>query len=1054
MALQKQLVHLNLTGGLQKKDDQFVVIPSKLAVADNVEFDDASTVVRRGGQFKHALTVTRSPSPGRGRRVFPHQNAMVIENDVGLHKVSPAFGSEPLLPLPVVGMTSPQVLSRAGMVTSRVNSIDFKAASTMPYTSGAVDCAVLGDLTCFVSETKDVTGYGLQAVRIEIIDNTSGVHVYSNILTGTSASHLVKPRVVASTTTNKFYIYYAEFAVGASAFDIKVILISSTLTVGSVNTVTSGTTAAPTEAALADSILYDVSMSANQGIVGVATLIDNALFTIELKLIVSTTGHTATVTNTATASALPLSLTALTTYDNTNYRVHAFYSIGTAVLKAVNVDILNNVTAQTTVGTAATGITGRIAAYENSTTQILLAFDSTVAVGAAGARTSQLRVSSFTNAYGTLTECASFDSWVVGGRISSVNSRLYLPMLLVSTRFQSTVYVVDFSSIILNLGVAGTVGAPPHVVARIDYGESAIVATTLSQSWAPVLRVPTMCTRGNTLVLPYLKYETDLRLAALSNDTPAALSCAYIDFDSQLGHEEINGITVLAGACPYIYDGTDYVEENFHHFPEILSTTVVAGTGGAYDLPQPAVTGTQTVVFTYGWQDGQGNWHESGPSNEMSVTTTNANYSFNATFLLPPTQKTNVKLLMYRTQVSSTDTSLYLDTDKYGATTSADAFLIQGEQLYTTGGVLANTPAPACRHISTFQKRLVLSGCGNGSVVHWSKQASPGYGVEFAFGDPTHQTVVPTDRGRVVGTKELDDKLVVVCESGVGIIYGTGPSATGTQGEYSDFTTTVTEVGASWDSPKSLIRGPEGLWFRSPFGIRLISRGGGLGRSQDGKQAGAEVDSLVSGNIVAISGSAKQQLRFYQSSGTCLVWDYQWSQWTRFTGMANVDAVFANGRYYHLSNYDTTVPLLRYTKDTTMMDTSDANATNAAFSATIETPWLSFAGIQGYQRLYRLILLGKNTDSAVTTQNFDISVTYDFIATSPETASVTTTPQAGGTVQLNHHFAKQKCEAAKISVSFRPSSTSAVDGRFRLTDLTLQVGVKSGTFKQSSSTRF
>lgn len=1050
MALQKQLVHLNLTGGLQKKDDQFTVIPSKLTVADNVEFDDASTVVRRGGQAKHALTTSRSPAAGRARRVFAHKNAMVIENDNGLHKVAPAFGAEPLLPPSTFGMISPQVLPRAGMTTQRVNAIDFKTLSTTPFTEGSVDCAVLGDLTCFVSETKDSSGYGLQGIRVEIIDNASGVHVYSNVISGGAATHLVKPRVISSTTQNKFYVYYAEFAPGSNSYTVKVVLISSTLTVGSANVVTTAATAGVVESTLADSCLYDVAMSANQGVIGVVTLLDNAAFTLQFKLIIATTGHTATATSTTAASALPLSLTALTTHDGTTYRAHAFYSIGTAVLKAANMTVSAVVTGETTVGTAATGLAGRVAAYENSQTQILLAWDSTVAVGSAGAKTSQLRVSSFTNTYATLQECASFNSWVVGGRIATVNSRLYLPMLLSSSRYQSTVYVVDFSSIILNLPGVVVTGAPPHVVARIDYGEAA----TSGAFWSRVLRVPAMCVRSNTLVLPYIKYETDLRLAALSNDTPIVLSCAYIDFDSQLTHEEINGLTVLAGACPYIYDGTDYVEEGFHHAPEVLSTTVVVGTTGSYDLPQPAVTGTQTVCFTYGWQDGQGNWHESGPSNEMPITTTNANYSFNATFLLPPTQKTNVKLLMYRTQVSSTDTSLYLDTDKYGATTTTDAFLIQGEQLYTTGGVLPNTPAPACRHISTFQKRLVLSGCGDGSVVHWSKQSFPGFGVEFSSGDPTHQTVVPTDRGRVVGTRELDDKLVVLCEHGIGIIYGTGPAATGTQGQYSDFTTTITEVGASWDSPKSIVRGPEGVWFRSPFGLRLASRGGGLALLQDGKQAGAEVDSLVSGNVVAVTGGAKQQIRFYQSSGTCLVWDYQWRQWTRFTGMANIDALYANGRYYHLSNYETSNPLLRYTQDTTMMDTDDANATNAAFSATIETPWLSFAGIQGYQRLYRLILLGQNTDAAVTTQNFDISVTYDFIATAPENASVTTTPQAGGTVQLNHHFAKQKCQSAKISVSFRPSSTTAVDGRFRLTDLTLQVGVKSGTFKQSSSSRF
>ena len=97
MALSKSLVHLNLTGGLQRKDDERLTIPSKLSVADNVEFDDASTVVRRGGQTKHVLTATQSPSVSTPLRCFAHQGNLVLESDLGLHRVTPVFGSPPVM---------------------------------------------------------------------------------------------------------------------------------------------------------------------------------------------------------------------------------------------------------------------------------------------------------------------------------------------------------------------------------------------------------------------------------------------------------------------------------------------------------------------------------------------------------------------------------------------------------------------------------------------------------------------------------------------------------------------------------------------------------------------------------------------------------------------------------------------------------------------------------------------------------------------------------------------------------------------------------------------
>jgi hypothetical protein len=499
-----------------------------------------------------------------------------------------------------------------------------------------------------------------------------------------------------------------------------------------------------------------------------------------------------------------------------------------------------------------------------------------------------------------------------------------------------------------------------------------------------------------------------------------------------------------------LFDGRQVVEEGFHWAPEVSGGSLTPAAVGILTFPN--ATASYTVVFTEGWTDAQGNWHESGVASEYPVTITAGSglYSVNPTLIRAPSLKGGRELVMYRTLGSSADTSLYLT----GASTS-EAALPSGEQLYTAGNVLPNTPAPSCRHVSVFQKRLVLSGCGDGSRVHWSKQTTPGYGVEFSSGDPTHQTTVPSDKGRVVATEEMDDRLVVLCENGVGLISGTGPAPTGLAGQYSDFSSIITETGCSWDSPKSVARGPEGVWFRSPFGIRLVSRSGSLARNQDGKQSGAEVDALVSGSVVAVAGDTRQQVRFYQSSGTCLVWDYQWQQWTRFTGMANVDAVYADDRFYHLSNYSTTTPLLRYTTSRAgYEDVTSAGVPWAIFTATVETPWLSFAGIQGFQRVCRLMMLGKDAGTPGETHAITLSVYKDFNEGAPvETASVLAATTGNGQIQIQHHFATQKCESMKLRITFGADPAGG-EAALRLTDLTLQVGVKSGYNKMPSSQRF
>lgn len=1059
MSLNKQLVHLNMTGGLQKKDDQFLVIPSKLAVANNVEFEDASTVIWRGGQSVVSLTsVVASLAVRQGERLFTHQGRALIESrgdaigavGGGVHRVRSSGGTSPVgNPSTVSNFTSPYRFRRAGMTTERGLSVDRKGTaygSGVPFYDGSYDFALVDGYRFYAAETRDTAGSGKQTIRVAIVEDSTGYLIEERLISD-STNMLVKPRIVAMTGKTT-YLYFGSVASGTpTQFSVKSVPLTSA-GIGTVTSVvTSNNTGGTIEGTADDAVLFDGAYSTDGTKIGL--VIRDATgtgTTILFREISPSDGYTVSSSASGTASARVRSLTALFVVSSTpTYRLHAFYGINTAVAKGMYYPVGGAVSAETTVGTAPSGTVGRLAAYEASNTLIYLAFDAYSTPGTS--LVSTMRLSSFSHTYVSLTECASAGPWMIAGRIASVQSRLYLPMVFLSSNYQTTYYVVDLSDALGNLGVSGNTGAPFQVLARIDYGEGALD----SNRWQLTTRVPNLSVNSSELDFAYLKYETDLRLAGTSNETPYALHRANIDLQSQLEHAEINGLTFLSGACPYIYDGSNMVEESFHHGPEIDATAALTTSG--YQLPN--ATASYTVCFTVAWQDAQGNWHESAPSNErtFSVTSGSGNYYIpTSAVILPPTQKANYQVVMYRTPALGTDTSLYLASKQDGTYITSDSDLDDGEQLYTAGGVLPNTPAPSCRHVSIFQKRLVLAGCGDGSRVHWSKQTTPGYGVEFSSGDPTHQTQVPADKGRAVATKEMDDRLVILCENGVGIIGGQGPAPTGTSGQYSDFSSIITETGCSWDSPKSVIRGPEGVWFRSPFGLRLVSRSGSLARGQDGKQAGAEVDSLVSGTCVAVSGDARQQLRFYLSGGTALVWDYQWQQWTRFTQMNNVDACYADDRFYTLANYNTSSPVLRYTDTTVFQDwvISGASLVQAAVPAYIETSWLSFAGIQGFQRAYRLMVLLK-TDASATVET-ELGVGYDFVTTSPPTGETATSSYASttsGVAQLQHHFAKQKCEAMKLGVQFY--STTA---RVRLTDLTLQVGVKGGYFKLPSSQRF
>lgn len=1025
MSLQKQLVHLNMSGGLQKKEDPLIAIPSKLAAADNLEFDDLSTVIMRGGQVKQTLPAGYTTAI----RSFVRQGTaqLEFENGATIRANGSTIASDYGAWRGVQYSYEPAHFMRVGVSTRRV------LGNRKPTSVLVFDAAYGVTNYCIAwGEIDDVTGASYVAASIRSI--STDVELQRVIIAGGASSETVSnPRVIYDATNQRFAIftYFEDTAFVTASMRGSYVAEAGGSVTGPTSLISMTYAAGPVP-------IIDAALYAGQGYALAA--VDCAT---NVKLRIVDLGLTPTIaTVTGAPATTPTSLVAHATYSAGVLTAHAFYGAG-ANLRGRRVPSNTGVIAAESTVTTLTGSIGRIATVDSGS-DIYLVLDQTSSTSNTYATTYLV---SATTAHAFNSKTAINTNCFIAGRIFTMRSRNCIPLVFTSNSNQSTHFVLDVSEAAGNLG--NTTAAEPLFVSRLDYGEVAW-SSLASTSGYTQLRVP----GTNSAFVPYLKFETDLRMAGTVNATLTCVSAAKFAPTEQLGEAEVNGLAVLAGALPLVCDGAQMVEEGFHWGPEVQGaalTPVATGTG-VYTFPS---VGSFQVAFTEGWEDAQGNWHESALGSVLSLTTTVGNLDINPTFIRPPSLKNSRQLILYRTKALGTDTSLYLGHagDLVGSTEVNDTDLARGEQLYTAGGVLPNTPAPACRHISVFQKRLVLAGCGDGSRVYWSKQTTPGYGVEFSSDDPTHQTQVPSDKGRVVGTKELDGRLVILCENGVGVIGGQGPAPTGTSGQYSDFESVITETGCSWDSPKSIVRAPEGVWFRSPFGLRLVSRALSLARGQDGKQAGAEVDSLVSGTVVAVAGDTKQQIRFYQSSGTVLVWDYQWGQWSRFTGFANVDACYADDRFYHLSNYSTTSPLLRYTSNTTYVDVDDANTSNSLFQMTIETPWLSFAGIQGFQRVYRLLVLGASTG----TQTFGMTfVSYlNFGTNFADLVSTTITPAAGANheFQLQHHFTQQKCETMKFALIISPTNSSA-DGRLRLTDLTLQVGVKGGYFKMPSTARF
>ena len=153
----------------------------------------------------------------------------------------------------------------------------------------------------------------------------------------------------------------------------------------------------------------------------------------------------------------------------------------------------------------------------------------------------------------------------------------------------------------------------------------------------------------------------------------------------------------------------------------------------------------------------------------------------------------------------------------------------------------------------------------------------------------------------------------------------------------------------------------------------------------------------------------------------------------------------------------------------------------------LETAWLSFAGVQGYQRVYRMLILGEYKSP----HKLQIKIAYNYdevwkdekiIDVSGYTESYSyggpiaqsygspistgTGSHPGGTAaiayggkdntqyQIRLNFAKQKCEAIKIQIlelegdpNTQAGNQSLSGPGFNLSNLSFIVGIKGGDFR-------
>jgi len=486
-----------------------------------------------------------------------------------------------------------------------------------------------------------------------------------------------------------------------------------------------------------------------------------------------------------------------------------------------------------------------------------------------------------------------------------------------------------------------------------------------------------------------------------------------------------------------------FQELGFHLYPDPIAS--ISNLGAAGDL-----TGLVQYAVIYEWTDGQGQVHRSYPALISIDLAAVVNRKVRITGI-PYLHKgehdklENVFVDVYRScsdgiyhklpriaaSQNNLGTGMFSFDDIYFEV--ADDLLAR-EIIYTNGGILGNDGPPAAEILDVRQDRILIVPSEDPEVVWYSKIKKDRVGNEFS-GLLTKRIATG---GPIRALATLDEKEIIFKEFEIHAFSGPGPNDLGLGSAFTESYLISSDVGCV--DRASVVKFDKGLMFKSSKGIYLLDRG------LQASYIGAPVEdwnqyTVVKGYLV----KEKNQIRFLLSNNEILNFDYLVGQWSVSTldGLTPVglrDCIVYNNAFHMLEN-DGNV----WRESTT--DYSD-NASYVPLSIT--TSWIKLNGLQGFQRINWISILGEFKGNHILT----VKVFYDYIDTVAETKVLNATAAFGALPPYQFRFKprRQKCQAIKLRIYDTPEPAWAGSWEgYSLSSIEMEVRVKRGMNKLATA---
>jgi hypothetical protein len=532
----------------------------------------------------------------------------------------------------------------------------------------------------------------------------------------------------------------------------------------------------------------------------------------------------------------------------------------------------------------------------------------------------------------------------------------------------------------------------------------------------------------------------------------------------------------VAGAMPWMYDGGAHPVE--HNFVLFVEGVTLADSAGAGALP----AGARSYRVYPEWKNAKGEIEQG----HCVATFLHTNAGSKKVVLTIPTiaqtmrtgLRGDLSFAVYRTpkdpfattphqRISSLDPSTVGDDNGWvyndpGADSVTftdnmlDTALPQGQIDYEFDGTLENVAPLAGRVVFGGHDRLFVTGLEDGNLILPSKLHFAGEVVAFNDGI---QIRTDEEGGSITAGALLDNTLVAFKADRIYVFDGSGPDDTGQGGSYSPARLVAADVGCV--EPESVVVYGAGVAFKSKKGYYLLDRG------QQVVYLGAPVEAYNPQAVTAavVAPDRNQVVLFTADtedpqegrSATTLVLDYYWNQWTQWTNYKATTAVLWDDLIVFCT------PQGHVVRQTPGAYTDEGRFVRLA----IETPWYGVAGIQGWQAVRAIGLLGHY----VGQHGLRISTQYDYEPGfrfkrdwDPQTvidtslygeASPYGTDTYGGAGSRNYQcfygLKIQKCEAVRFRIEDVPVAGETPTASFVLSSVVLEAAVHGGLARKAAT---